>query len=408
MEWIQMNRRKVILYCMIFFEICYLFFLLVSHSKYLDSYFIRDKFDTGMDFFNMLAVVGEGNPYNSYVNYPAFTFLILKIIWHIVPSDAVNIEEGINGKYLRGYMPIQMSYTIGIIVIVFIIYGIIKYITKKTNEGILCFWVIMLSGPMLFTLERGNFILLAFVLTLVYILWYDNSELKFRVVAYIALAIAAAIKIYPALFGVLTLSRKRYKETSILVFLGVTAFISPFFKFGGLRSIKRMIEGIQLSSEAQGNMGMAYNFSLSNIIKIIESVLNIEITHQETVMIKIVMIGLCIFLYFTTNEMWKKTLAIVLNMIWIPTFSYTYMLVFFVIPFLLLCYKGELLRKDFIYLILLGLIMLPYALPALPQYDIVDAKNPLTVPTVLVNLFIIVLFFSAIIDNIFIKVVKNK
>ena len=207
MKNIQIQEKKYILYFLSILEISYLVFLIIFRSRYLDGYFINDLHDTEMDFFNMLALIGTGNPYNYSANYPALCFLILKIFYHLVPYDIVYSENGIQGVFLRQYMPTQLAYTICIFISIFVIYKLMKYMQKE-EENLMLQFVIFFSGPMLFTIERGNFVLLAFIMTWFYVLFYDNDDFKIRVFAYLALAIAAGIKIYPALFGVLTVSSR--------------------------------------------------------------------------------------------------------------------------------------------------------------------------------------------------------
>lgn len=399
MKNIQIQEKKYILYFLSILEISYLVFLIIFRSRYLDGYFINDLHDTEMDFFNMLALIGTGNPYNYSANYPALCFLILKIFYHLVPYDIVYSENGIQGVFLRQYMPTQLAYTICIFISIFVIYKLMKYMQKE-EENLMLQFVIFFSGPMLFTIERGNFVLLAFIMTWFYVLFYDNDDFKIRVFAYLALAIAAGIKIYPALFGVLTVSSRRRRETGLLISMGILVFVMPFFEFGGIADIKEMLQGIVISSEMQGKMGMAYNFSLSNILKICQSIFVLDFSDRFLILIKGIVILICIYIFNSTSEIWKRTLSIIFIMIWMPQFSYTYTLIFLIIPFLFLFCKNKYKQIDYFYLILLGLILVPYALPKLSQYDIEEAKYPLTLPTLIINCLMLLLFVLSFVDSI--------
>ena len=74
---------------------------------------------------------------------------------------------------------------------------------------------VFLSGLMLFALERGNSILLAVVFLLVFLWGYQAENKIFQYLSFCALGAAAGIKISPALFGLILLSERRYKDAKI-------------------------------------------------------------------------------------------------------------------------------------------------------------------------------------------------
>ena len=282
MKQISTNKiNKCFALLLILIEISYFGFLIITRSKYLDSYFINDYADTGMDFFNMLALLGEQDPYCKMSNYPAMCFLILKFFYHMIPIEIIFSENATNAFFMRGYLPCLMAYIVMLLVLILVNFEMFVLIQRKQCfTNILLAFALILSGPVVFAIERGNFILIAFVCVLVYILLYDSPEKKMRYIAYVALAIAAAIKIYPALFGLLTLQKKRYKETFILLILGCLIFFMPFFAFGGISSIKNMVDGVVLAGEIQSKRGSGYNFSVTNILNIIGLIFNIQISNK--------------------------------------------------------------------------------------------------------------------------------
>lgn len=400
--------NKAVIVGILIIELVYFFQLMYTRSSFLQGYMVKDTMDTGMDFFNMLALIGEEDVYCKSSNYPAMVFVILKFFYHLIPMDIVWSDKGIDGFFLRNYMPSSLSYMIYSIFAIIVIYELIKNIYKENQfQSTMLAMSIILSGPMMFTLERGNIILLAFLFSLVYVTFYKSSNKYLRLVAYIALATASAIKIYPALLGFLTLSQKRSKETILLIVLGILCFIMPFFLFDGLNSIYNMLSGMIQSANIQGDGGSGYNFSISNLTKIINILFGLHISQRGTIILKLLALIYSWVLYMVSQEEWKKFLAVILLMIWIPEFSYTYTLIFMIIPFILLLEQ----KKEgwqIICLICFMVILIPYSLPSLESMDVDGARLPLNVSTIIMNISIIVLAITALIDSFWIRIDKYE
>lgn len=110
---------------------------------------------------------------------------------------------------------------------------------------------LLLSGPLLFAYERGNPIWLAAAGTLFFLLFWAYPLGRVRSLAALCLAIAASIKITPALLGVLYLGpiifrlreegpsslRTSLAAPTVCVVLGVIAFVFPWFFVAGIETV---------------------------------------------------------------------------------------------------------------------------------------------------------------------------
>lgn len=108
-------------------------------------------------------------------------------------------------------------------------------------------WVLLLpavltSSILLHTCERGNPILFAAAGCLLYLAWYDDARPWRRFVAGLGLAVAVALKITPAVLGLLSVLRIRedcVRRREVVVDLSVMAgativlFVVPFVWYGG-------------------------------------------------------------------------------------------------------------------------------------------------------------------------------
>lgn len=352
------NKRTqlfvLILFISTFLEWC---FVIYTKGDSLTNYFIPDIHDSFMDYYNMLANSFNDNVYEQYSNYPAGALLIWDFLNKWIPSG----EEITDGFFLRDYMPAVLGYIFYCVLSIIVCYELLKWKLCENNYAKAIFAiVIMISGPVIFLFERGNVLFLTWILAMIYVFNYDSPKLSIRLLAYFALAIASAIKIYPCIFGILTVIQKRYKETLALLILGICSFFVPFFFYNGIESISAMFKGLTLSFDNSVQVGMGYNYSMNNIINIICNISGNPIFTHEFVILSLLislLIGGCIF-YFN-EERWKKIYALTLLMIWVPSFSYTYTLIFFVIP--LIFYLNECQRKkDIVFIFVFAFILAPH------------------------------------------------
>lgn len=384
-DGIKVNRIFII--GLLFGDILFWVMQAIMQGNWIDSYFVNDYHDTGMDYFNMLACLNTDNPYSLDASYPPMCFLILKVFFRFIPDALV----GGNGFYYRELMQAQILYIMFMLAMVIAVWEFVRLSYKGANiDKVLLALGVIFSGPFLFVLERGNLILFSFTCLLVFISYYNAEEKGKRWCAYIALALSASVKMYPAVFGILILYRKRYKEAVWVLFAGIIIFVMPFFAFDGIDSIRYLIHGIEAVTDLTSNLGMGYNFSFINLVKIAGSFLGIKV--QEPIMGRFVLpVFICGMVYLLGKDEWKKVYAAVLLCIWIPDFSYTYTLLLFIIPMLCcLKVKEEFSFFSYIYRALFVFILVPLCLPSMAYMDY-GAKFFLTMPTLVINLAICLL-----------------
>lgn len=375
---------------------------LLTRSSNIDAYFVTDHGDTAMDYFNMLSNLNNSDPWYANANYPAICFLFWKIMHRFLP-----VADFQDGFYLRGNMIAQLGYILFVLVCIVIIWEAIKWCAKGTQgEKILFACALLFSGPMFFLLERGNILLVVLAFSMIFLALYDSPKLFTRIIAYLCLAIAAAIKIYPAVFGLLVLSKKRYKEAGILIALGSTIFIAPFFVFDGLESISKMIEGFSAAADVQLGIGLGINFCINNFIQIVAAFCGRNLTSVPE-WVSVVAVIFCLFLFVISKNEWQKLYALVLLCIWFPSFSYTYTLVLLFLPIISFMHRSERWQQGrfrIFYAIAFALMIIPYALPMATSLNNIlgldYVKFPLSWGAVIINVMLVLVAIMTTIDGI--------
>lgn len=396
---IPQKKYQIFVWVTICINIIFWVVAMITRGDILDLYFSCDPTNSYMDYFNMLSNIEGLDPYYANANYPALAFVIWRILYRMVPWNASNID----GFFLRDAMAAQLGFIFFNIISILLIWEMIKYYSKDTGIYKLLLPIsIIFSGPILFTIERGNIIILAFIFSFLFIIFYDSNKKQVRYFAYFCLAIAAGIKIYPALLGMLVLSKKRYKESLFLIVIGFAMFLIPFFVFDGIESFLTMLNGISISSSDGLALGFGFNFSFSNFIRILYGLTGTYIEEISPI-IYLIPFFICILIYFLNTDIWKKVFALTIFMIWIPSFSYTYVLIFMILP-LVLFLNTEKKTHDYLYATFFSIIMGTWCLPKLNQINFLNGeefKFYLTYGTILVNIVIVLFSFLLIVDGIY-------
>ena len=403
------NKYTIVAIFLFTFTVVFWIAALITRGNIINNYFIPDSADTYMDYFNMLANIPGLSPYQYNANYPALPFVFWRVMFRIIPF----YPEQTQGKFLRDTMEAQLGFIIYMIICIILLVELIRYQVKGTQKDkIVMVGAIMLSGPIMFTIERGNIILLAFLFTLLFITLYDSESKRKRYIAYFCLALAAAIKIYPAFFGILVLSKKRYKETIDLLLIGIALFIIPFLFFNGSIDFQTMIKGIFISSENTLCLGFGYSDSFSNFIRICAAIAGGYI-QDISLVYYLIPLFICAIIYIGNKSIWKRSFSVVLFMIWLPSFSYTYTLIFLIIPLLELL-KEKIDKKNLMYLLLLLLTQVLYFLPPIKSVNnliegVFDFQ--LTWGMLIINISLIILAVILALEgivNLYIKIIRLR
>lgn len=371
-ELIVKKHKKICIYLMTISFITFLSFVFfcIFRGTGFEQIFIPDSYDTFMDHFNVVSKYTSDDPYKIYLNsYPAFVCFIWEIFAHIIP---IEYRYSLSSFELRENQYAMMPFIVFILLCFWLFTLCIKIRFELDNitESFLIL-AILLSSPMLFTLERGNIIILAFVFTAFFVFFRNSENKVIREAAYISLAMASAIKIYPAILGLMMIKEKNFKGAIRLLIYGLITFFVPFFAcFEGITSIKYMIQGLTVVSGY--DIGCGYQYSFSNMISIFSRVFGVDISNGIIYSTSIVINACIIISFFRMEEEWKQILALTLPMILLPGFSYTYVLIFLFIPFVLLIgriYTQESIGfENKIYLILFGVIFTPTLTMPIPLF----------------------------------------
>lgn len=369
-------------------------YMLFHSGRYTDMY---------MDFFNSIRDGGSDNVYSERNNiYPPLCVLIFRIFSKLIDPNLVSTHFKQRTSLQSDQLCMMIYILFALICVMSMVrliesYANIKSVGKMKLQAAIISYAMIISYPVMFCLERGNILILSVVFAMFFFFFKDSENKVIRELSYISLALSAAIKIYPAIFGLTLIVEKKYKEAVRLIVYGIIIVAGPIVFF--LDEFKANPASISytLSPLLQiGNSVPADAEQVSVFEKLIQNLLNFAVNKKSSLNFSSVSIQNFVFmakggsttakivcaiteviafvsLFFAKKE-WQKAFLLAYLMLNIPSASNSYALSFLIIPFIIFLFGTYKYRlKDWVYLACFALILTP--LPTLWYYHPEIVKN---------------------------------
>lgn len=320
-------------------------FMINPQGSQLNLFFLHMR-NFWADATNVTGMIRDMNPYFSEAkgSYPPLSYLLFYPLMRLSPSPEIVYPYG-SPYFLYYYQPIwTLLFVISIFICLILLYT--TSVNQLTNFSVvdanMTGIALCLSYPMLYTIERGNILLLSVLTTAIFIYYYD-SECKWKKeCALLCLAIATGIKLSPAIFGVLLICYKDWKAVLRTVGYGVFFLIVPFFFFeGGIQNLTQFINNLKYISNdliiSSNIMGTGLLPSCLKYLDIFVEKHNgtYTITMNLYFIIEVIKYGVSLMLLwgvFQVQEKWQKVLNITIILLIFPRISFFYCTLY-LIPF---------------------------------------------------------------------------
>jgi len=333
----EMLKGKRLFYCLSLLGFAVSFFLIMeTDGEALKPFFYYYK-DYCMDFFShILFVRDRQHVYESsvFATFPPFAYLIYYVLGKFIPSSAVN-DPG--GSGLRDNLLGMNLYVTYMVVLVLIFSYVLQYFMKERRRGeqLGLSLLILLSAPFIGLYERGNSVFLVLILLFCFVALERSESAVKREAALLCLAAAAALKLYPAVFGLLYLKQRRWEEAARLTLYGLFLVFAPFVFFGGwsqipvlLYNFKFITEGFILGGDLRSVayatiwIGERFGGEVSALFALGEKLAYVFFAAS------------CLCVLFQ-KTLWKQLVLLAGIMIFFPSWSGSYTIVYMTLPFVL-------------------------------------------------------------------------
>ncbi|MDE6592339.1 MAG: glycosyltransferase 87 family protein [Oscillospiraceae bacterium] len=355
----SLSYQKIFFLITAFTSFSWLVLVLIDYEPRIYIFFLKFN-DFLADFANAVWYSVDLDPYRSPYNKPSEhcgTALYFIVYWLFSGF----LDKSAEPSHLAWQQPVLMNaillYYMGIGSCIFLS----LYEMKKGSRPVKFFttFFLLFSAIFMFTVERGNIVILGFLLSLFFICNYNNDNKVIREISFIMLAIAAGIRVAPALLGVVLLFEKRWKEAARLVVYGLIFFIIPFFivqPWGSSNltdTLRLFIENMKSNDEAYKSLPYSCGFSSMFAPWIYNDLLLSKIERS----ISFIMSAVILISYPRQECKWKKLMALILVMIMLPQHSLRYNLIF-LLPVIVMFLDEEKHRSVDVLYFLLFLSML--------------------------------------------------
>lgn len=205
------HNRNIIYANILFFWVVSNFFIRLNGN--FEGY--KVSWDNG-DFVDCIkGGYGSGTLYGT--NYPPLAVLLFRWLHQYLLNDDGTISEN---------AAIYITNMFVMIVILSLCICFYKLI-KEEKSSILFLVVLFITSPMLFAIQRMNLMLIALVFSCIFLLTYNSDKRGVRFAGLLSLAISANIKFFPAIYGLILVKEKKWKEAIICAGLGLFLFLAP-------------------------------------------------------------------------------------------------------------------------------------------------------------------------------------
>ena len=337
--------------------------LVLAGGDFLDklvydfSYFV-DFFDHVKRFYLSLGSVYEEG---MHACFPPLAYCLYYLVARILYRDNIGNPDGlrISGSGLLVICMLIAAFSVFFVFAFFRMFSVRSLFMKKWMAALL-----MCSYPFWRAIERGNMSLLVLLLLMYAMCLKDSGKKWEREAALVLFASASALKLYPAVFGMLYLLDKRYKEAGRLVIYGIFLFFFPFVFFQGADGFRIFLHNLAaVGSGATGVTIVGLSGRLASNLGI-----SLENGHEAGRILSYCYFVIVLFYCFYKKESWKSVTLLTSLMIIFVAASGTYCLIYCVIPFI--CFMNEMLMvkeyraMDYIYAVLFVLIFAAYPVQA--------------------------------------------
>ena len=322
--------------------ICFLIGNYILSGRLFEELFYKLETDFGMDFHVFLSesvllkecYIGNSEGFN-----PPLIKLISLFLYRSFPKDyqLMYYDSSINNQIMDIRLVVQafMAFII-FITSSLVAVGLIVYHNKKGSifDKTYCVFLFLINIGILFAVERGNYILLALPFALFFVLNCHNENYKIRELSLLALGVAAGIKVYPCLLGLVLLKERRWKDACRCVVYGVLFVFGPFFYYGGFDGAVGFIKSLGGTGETALRMGTlnltSFYYTVNKMIGVSEDVIVSNIHLFKNFSYLLFFAGI-VYIFFI-KEYWKTILMIVTLMVLYVGTAHTYMLSLLILP----------------------------------------------------------------------------
>lgn len=271
--------------------------------------------------------------------FPPLSYIMYLFFYRVLSRQGFMPESVDDAANMPYFHLVVLYYSLLVISVLFA--GVFLYGSndKTKKKNVVLFFCLLFSVPFLAgTIFVANSTLLVMATLLIALKLRKSEKNVDREIALLLIAACAGFKIYPAVFGILYLLEKRYKEAVRLTIYGVMLFFVPFSFFGGVDGFKHWL----------GNVANTTNLDRYGRIQSIRGLLYSAMQHQGILggelvlkLAPIVFFLIMLVLICVTKSDFRRLFFLCAIMVFFPNNAYRYTLCYLAIPLVSYFLEGD-------------------------------------------------------------------
>ena len=367
----------------------------LTHGQaFIDQMYSKST-DTFYDF--TVSVISARDPAEYGGMYPPLAQLIFHLIANLLPPeyDSYTLYDLINS-------PLGAIYVLYYFLFFLMAYFAVIKKVLHVPQRIQFFFVFstLLSVPFIYGLQRGNIIFVCLPLMLFFVEYYDSQNPKIQILAMGALAIAAGIKLYPAMLGLLLVKKRMWKQTGVCVLLGLLAVILPAMYYDGANTIFLVAQRLMSTTVAYDDRGFGHQLGFKNFIDILNAAWHTQISADIMFIVLVIVMFANILI---CKVKWRLLVILCAAMVLWPGFSTNYAMIMMIVPLVyFLNYRSSFTWWDILYAILFASCFIPIPFGGHNAFPFSEGQYyMLNVSTLVENIAINILLLLVTVQNVF-------
>ena len=327
-----MTRRNIFLGAVAAFFAVFLLDLLFGFTQERQLYCIFAKGgDFLADSLNHFRYAWNGDPY--------FDDSVSALCDHVFPPLAYLIY--LPAKFVGGAVPTlaQLQRNVPLCAGILVVSAILAlaFVVALKNFVSSRSWFVpclfLFSGPLIYSFERGNIIWLSLIGSALFFAFHDSPLKSRRLIAAVALSVAAGIKVYPAFFILLWLPRREWKLMALTI--AMTAFLgfAPLLAFPHsiLETSLQLLANVKAQETTYLDMSFFHTVSPYAYLRY----LTLRILHLPPVAVTLlcslcyVWAAVCAFVALKTRIVWVRLFMIVTALFFVQNLAMYYCVLYF-------------------------------------------------------------------------------
>jgi hypothetical protein len=352
------------------------------------------------DFFNNLIYTSEKNPYfNTTLGFGEKAYLPLSYLIYYFFAKFDNFSSMDLDHATRSTGGILGVVIFSIISIIFLFHSISKLNNNK-EFNIVQTIIILFSGITLFSIERGNLIIITASLVIYFLAFHESKSKNERIFSLISLCFAVVLKGYPVIFGMLLLKKSQFKSIFFCVFLTLIISFAPFIFFkNGFNNIPQFFNNFLENGDQYNYKQFFPRFGLPHLVFCISKFLKLNNNVDLLILLsRFLIYALTVFtlyIFFKEKDKWKSIAFLTIILIQIPINSALYTGMYF-FPVIILFFKSFKTPSilNYIYVFLFVLFLNPF------QISINFNNYQLSINSFISNISILIFWVSLLSTSI--------